>query len=106
MCQRQPLTDTFRLQVDVNRAAVCLNMAAVHLKQHRCLEAIALCTEALAAAPPSVKAHLRRAKAHMLLHQYQVRLCFVAQAVTLGTLLGDGCCTALPFNSCLALLHG
>ena len=60
-------------EIAVNKAAVCLNIAAVHLGQHHCTQAIQLCTEAMSAAPPTAKAHLRRAKAHMLLHQYEVR---------------------------------
>ena len=59
-------------EIDANKAAVCLNLAAVHLRQHSCLQAISLCTEALEAVAPSAKAHLRRAKAYLLLHQYQV----------------------------------
>lgn len=58
-------------EVDENKAAVCLNLAAVHLMQQNNADAVACCTDALQCCA-SNKAYLRRAKAYIRMHEYQV----------------------------------
>ena len=59
-------------EININQCSVCLNLAAVHLGLGNCLQAVHYCTEALTAVPHHVKAYVRRAKAHLQLHNYQV----------------------------------
>ena len=59
-------------EIDENRAAVCLNMAAVHLARQHFADAAKCCTDALQSSSCSVKAYLRRANAYIGLHEYQV----------------------------------
>ena len=59
-------------EIDMNMVKVYLNIAAVHLAQQLFGKAIAWCTKALAKDPQSAKALLRRAKAHIGRHNYQV----------------------------------
>ena len=60
-------------EINVNKSSVCLNLAAAHLGLGNCLQAARLCTDALAAIPDNPKALIRRAKARLQLHEYQVR---------------------------------
>jgi len=59
-------------EIDVNVVKVYLNIAAVHLAQQLFGKAIAWCTKALAKDPQNAKALVRRAKAHIGRHNYQV----------------------------------
>lgn len=59
-------------EIDENRATVCLNMAAVHLAEQHHADAAQCCTEALQSSSGNVKALIRRAKAYIGLHEYQV----------------------------------
>lgn len=59
-------------EVDANRVAVLLNIAAVAVEKAEFRTATQLCSRALALEPGSRKALLRRAKAHMGRHEPQV----------------------------------
>ena len=59
-------------EIDLNLVKVYLNIAAVYLAQQLFGKAIAWCTKALAKDPQNAKALLRRAKAHIGRHNYQV----------------------------------
>lgn len=59
-------------EVDANLGKVYLNIAAVHLQQQYYGEATMWCTKALKLDGSNDKALLRRAKAHMGRHNYQV----------------------------------
>lgn len=59
-------------EVDMNLGKVYLNIAAVHLQQQYCGEATMWCTKALKLDGSNDKALLRRARAHMGRHNYQV----------------------------------
>lgn len=59
-------------EVDTNLGKVYLNIAAVHLQQQYYGEATTWCTKALKLDGSSDKALLRRARAHMGRHNYQV----------------------------------
>lgn len=60
-------------EVDVNRVAVYLNLAAVRLSLKQYRQATQDCTKALELQPRNAKALLRRSKAFMYLHEYGVR---------------------------------
>ena len=60
-------------EVDANLGSVYLNTAAVHLQQQYYGEAIKWCTKALKLDASNDRALLRRAKAHMGRHNYQVK---------------------------------
>lgn len=59
-------------EIDMNLVKVYLNIAAVYLTQQLFGKAIAWCTKALVQDPQNAKALLRRAKAHLGRHNYQV----------------------------------
>lgn len=59
-------------EVDANLGSVYLNIAAVHLQQQYYGEAVKWCTKALKLNRSNDRALLRRAKAHMGRHNYQV----------------------------------
>ncbi len=59
-------------EIDMNLVKVYLNIAAVYLAQQLFGKAIAWCTKALAKDPQNAKVLLRRAKAHLGRHNYQV----------------------------------
>ena len=59
-------------EVDANLVKAYLNIAAVHLQEQHYGTAIAWCTKALKKDCASDKALLRRAKAHLGRHNYQV----------------------------------
>ena len=59
-------------EIDTNLVKVYLNIAAVYLAQQLFGKAIAWCTKVLAKDPQNAKALLRRAKAHIGRHNYQV----------------------------------
>jgi len=59
-------------EIDMNLVKVYLNIAAVYLAQQLFGKAIAWCTKALVQDPQNAKALLRRAKAHLGRHNYQV----------------------------------
>ena len=59
-------------EVDANRVAVLLNIAAVAVEKAEFRTAVQLCSRALALEPDSKKALLRRAKAHIGRHEPQV----------------------------------
>ncbi len=59
-------------EIDMNLVKVYLNIAAVYLTQQLFGKAIAWCTKALVQDPQNAKALLRRVKAHLGRHNYQV----------------------------------
>lgn len=61
-------------EIDANRVAVLLNLAAVSLATREYCSAVELCSEALASDCGNQKALLRRAKAHVASHNYTVRM--------------------------------
>lgn len=61
-------------EVDGNLGKAYLNIAAVHLQQHFYGEATIWCTKALKLDGSNDKALLRRARAHMGRHNYEVTL--------------------------------
>jgi hypothetical protein len=60
-------------EVDANRAATLLNLAAAHMGLQEWGAAVARCNAALALRPGDAKALLRRAKANVGRHEYEVR---------------------------------
>lgn len=80
-------------ELDVNRVAVYLNLAAVRLSLKQYRQASQDCTKALELQPGNVKALLRRAKAFMYLHEYAVSL------LTRSRLLPTMQCKAQARNS-------
>ncbi len=63
-----------QVEIDSNRVAVYLNIAAVCLATGRTGGAVHWCGRALAVEPDSGKARLRLAKAHLARHEHAVRL--------------------------------
>ncbi len=61
-------------EVDSNRATVLLNLAAVHMTCQEWGSAVQRCDAALATQPDNVSALVRRAKANIRRHEYQVGL--------------------------------
>ena len=61
-------------EISTNLAKVYLNIAAVHLQEQHHGTAVHWCTQALIKDANNHKALLRRAKAHLGRHNYQVRL--------------------------------
>lgn len=75
MSMVEPITgraDQEQQEVDANLVKVYLNIAAVHLQQQHHGAAITWCTKALKKDRSNKKALLRRAKAHLGRHNYQV----------------------------------
>lgn len=58
--------------MDCCRVAVLLNIAAVAMAQKQYGAAVAFCGRALSLDPHSCKAMLRRARAHLQRHDYEV----------------------------------
>ena len=74
-------------EVDTNLVKVYLNMAAVYLFQQLFSAAIAWCSKALAMDPRNEKALMRRARAHVGRHNYQV--CFLSSHSHMPHAWGD-----------------
>ena len=71
----QPITgrpEQEQQEVDANLVKTYLNIAAVHVQQHLYKEATHWCTKALKRDAGNAKAMVRRAKAHLGRHNYQV----------------------------------
>ena len=66
--------DAEQEEINANRVKVLLNMAALYLATKNHSKAVACCTEALQADEHSRIALLRRVKAYIRMHEYQVRL--------------------------------
>ena len=60
------------LSLCCDRVTVLLNLAALHMATQQGQLAIQCCSQALSLDPKSCKALLRRAKAHLKMHNYQV----------------------------------
>ncbi|KAL4858750.1 Peptidyl-prolyl cis-trans isomerase FKBP4 [Chlorella vulgaris] len=58
-------------EVNLNRVAVYLNLAAVHMAMQEYGSAVGFCDKALALDPTSIKALLRRSRAHTGRHEYE-----------------------------------
>ena len=68
------MTRCVQAEIDTNRVAVYLNIAAVCLATGRTGGAVHWCERALALDPGSSKARLRLAKAHLARHEHKVLL--------------------------------
>ncbi|KAI7845680.1 hypothetical protein COHA_000794 [Chlorella ohadii] len=66
----QGLSRADQAEVDVNRLAVYLNLAAVHMAQKEFGAAVTFCDKALELQPGNPKALLRRCRAHTGRHDY------------------------------------
>lgn len=81
-------------EVDINLGKAYLNIAAVHLQQQYYGEANLWCTKALKLDASNDKALLRRAKAHVGRHNYQVTSEEVEKSTSVQAFLHISC-TAL-----------
>lgn len=61
-------------EINVNRMAINLNMAALYLVTREPRKAVKSCTDVLEEERENPKALLRRAKAYLKMHEYQVNL--------------------------------
>ena len=72
LCDQHDQTSQQSLCLCCDRVTVLLNLAALHMATKQGQLAIQCCTQALSLDPKSCKALLRRAKAHLKMHDYQV----------------------------------
>lgn len=62
-------------EIDKNKVAVLLNIAAVHMEQGEHAAACSSCTAALVLNPKNVKGLVRRAQCHIARHEHKVSNC-------------------------------